>query len=153
LPHWFRGEWKVSASRWRDFLDASIERATGRQGRWTSDEDAELTSAVANTCKKKWGNEYKPDWDAVAVLVLGRTKRQCVMRWLSTLKPSIALATGSVGTWAEDEDKKLRDAVLTYGGKNWKEIAALIPGLTKLECYNRWRWLESQHRSGGWAYW
>jgi hypothetical protein len=31
-------------------------------GSWTSEEDAKLTSAVANTSKKKWGNEYKIDW-------------------------------------------------------------------------------------------
>jgi hypothetical protein len=54
--------------------NAGVTRATGR---WTVDEDVNLTTAVANTSKKKWGNEYKTDWDAVAALVPCRTRIQC----------------------------------------------------------------------------
>jgi hypothetical protein len=42
--------------------------------RWTPEEDVELTSALANTCKKKWGKKYMTDWVALATLVSGRTK-------------------------------------------------------------------------------
>jgi hypothetical protein len=31
-----------------------------------------------------------------------------------------------------DGDKKLKNAVPTLGGKNWKAIAALVPGRTKI---------------------
>jgi hypothetical protein len=37
------------------------------------------------------------------------------------------------------EDSKLKDAVQTHGGKNWGAISALVPGRTKLQCYNRWK--------------
>jgi hypothetical protein len=40
--------------------------------------------------------------------------------------------------WTEDEDSKLKGAVRTYGGKNWDAIAALVPGRTYAQCYNRW---------------
>jgi hypothetical protein len=68
--------------------------ATRATGRWTIDEDAELTRAVANTSKKWWGIEYKTDWDAVATLVPGRSRSQCRNRWNDILDPSIDRATG-----------------------------------------------------------
>jgi hypothetical protein len=44
---------------------------------WKSEEDAKLTRAVTNTPKKRWGKEYKINWDAVAALVPGRVESQC----------------------------------------------------------------------------
>jgi hypothetical protein len=52
--------------------------------------------------------------------------------------PSIDLATGRTGTWTAVEESKLKDAVTTYGGKNWVAISALLPGRTKMQCYQRW---------------
>jgi hypothetical protein len=111
-------------------------RATGS---WTSDEDAKLTSAVANTSKKKWGKKYKTDWVTISALVPSRTRTQCRQRWQDTLDPSIDRANGrtGTGTWTEDEDSKLKDAVLTHGSKNWKTIAALVPGRTRDQCGSR----------------
>jgi hypothetical protein len=41
--------------------------------------------------------------------------------------------------WAEDEDRKLKDAVQTHRGKNWVAIKALgVPGRTQKQCCNRW---------------
>jgi hypothetical protein len=54
------------------------------------------------------------------------------------MTPSIALAPGRSGKWAEDEDDKLKDAVQMHGGKNWKDIAALVPGRTITQCRQRW---------------
>jgi hypothetical protein len=42
------------------------------------------------------------------------------------LDPSIRLTNGRAGKWEEDEDKMLKNAVRTYGGKNWKAIALLV---------------------------
>jgi myb proto-oncogene protein len=108
-------------------------------GRWTLEEDANLTSAVANTSKKKWGKEYKTDWAAVAALVLGRTSDQCYHRWDNFLDSSIDQANERTGKWTEDEDSKLMGAVQTYGGKNWNKIAELVPGRTKSQCCSRWK--------------
>jgi hypothetical protein len=33
-----------------------------------------------------------------------------------------------MGTWSEDKDIKLKDAVQRHGGKDWGAIAALVPG-------------------------
>jgi hypothetical protein len=118
--------------------DAETQPNTVATGRWTLEEDAKLTSAVANTSKKKWGKEYKIDWAAVAALVLGRTSDQCYQRWDNFLDSSTSRATGSEGKWAEDEDSKLKDAVQMHGGKNWFAISALVPGRTKIQCRNRW---------------
>jgi hypothetical protein len=52
--------------------------ATGRR---TLEEDAKLTRAVANTSKKKYGKEYRIDWNVVAAMVPGRMKGQCRSRW------------------------------------------------------------------------
>jgi hypothetical protein len=106
--------------------------------RWTSEEDAKLSSAVTNTSKKKWGKEYKTNWDAVDSLVPSRTKKDCYDRWRNALDPSIDRANRCTGKWTEDEDTKLKDSVQMHGGKDWAAISALIPGRTKIQCRNRW---------------
>jgi hypothetical protein len=89
--------------------------------RWTPDEDADLTSAVVNTSKKKLDIEYISDWNAAAVVVQGRTERAKI--WcLST----------------PEEDSKLKDAVQTRGDKDWGAIAALGLGRTRCQCWHRW---------------
>jgi hypothetical protein len=108
-------------------------------GRWTTDEDADLTSAIVNTSKKKRGSEYKIDWAAVAALVPGRTRKQCNERWKNGLGPSIdRTSPGNTGRWTEDEDVKLKDTVKRHGGKNWDEIAALVPNRSSNQCRSRW---------------
>jgi hypothetical protein len=104
--------------------------------RWTLEEDAKLTHAVANTSKKKRG---KTDWPAVSELIPGRTNIQCWHRWHDVLDPSIALTAGGKGKWTAVEDKKLKDAVQTQGGKNWVAISALVPARTKIQCRKRWK--------------
>jgi hypothetical protein len=113
---------------------------TGGTGRWTLEEDAELTIAVTNTCKKRRGKEYKTDWVTIATLVPRRTRRQCLERWQNALKPSIVIAraAGRTGTWTESEDGKLTDAVQLHGGKDWSVITALVPGRTRNQCKCRW---------------
>jgi hypothetical protein len=89
------------SSRWHSVLDPSIDGANGLTGKgvepvtvtqpnaglaratgsWTLQEDAKLTSAVTNSQKRKYGKEYKTNWEAVAALVPGRTNMQCWSRW------------------------------------------------------------------------
>jgi hypothetical protein len=78
------------------------------------------------------------NWKKIAAMVPGRTKKQCRDRWRNVFDPSIALTAGNTGTWAEDEDLKLKAAVQTHGGKNWNKIAAMVPGRTKSQCHIRW---------------
>jgi myb proto-oncogene protein len=116
--------------RWHDGLDASIDRANGRTGKWAEGEDSKLKNAVQTHGGKNWA--------AIAALVSGRTKQQCCTRWHDFLNPSIDGTNGRTGKWTADEDSKLKEAVLTYGGKNWATIAALVPGRTHLQCRTRW---------------
>jgi hypothetical protein len=121
--------------RWKDVLDLSIDRANGRTGKWTEDEDSKLQDAV-----KTHGGK---NWKTIAALVPDRTKEQCTSRWYNYLNQRIDRATGRSGKWTEYEDSKLRDAVQRHGGNHWGnhwgEIAALVPGRTKKQCQNRWR--------------
>jgi hypothetical protein len=61
--------------------------ATRATRRWTLQEDARLTTTVANTSKKKWGKEYKTDWATISALIPGRTAIQSadgMMSWIRT---------------------------------------------------------------------
>jgi hypothetical protein len=118
-------------NRWFRFLDPSIDRANVRTGKWAEDEDIKLKDAVQT-------HGYD-DWVAVASLVPDRTKKQCNERWKNTLDPSIARTAGRTGKWSKYENIKLKDAVQTHGGKNWDEIAALVPGRTRMQCHSRWQ--------------
>jgi hypothetical protein len=101
-------------------------------GSWTLEEDAKLSSAVANTRKKSWGKEFRIDWVTIAALFPGRTINQSKHKWYDVLDPSIDRANGRKGdSWTADEDSKLKDAVQTHGGKNWAAITALVAGRTK----------------------
>ncbi len=117
---------------------ANAGASTRKTGRWTTDEDAELTRAVTNTSKKKHGKEYNFDWNDISALVPTRTRKQCWTRWHDVLDPSIALTAGRTGKWEEDEDNKLKYAIQTHGRKDWAAISALVPGRTKNQCNQRW---------------
>jgi hypothetical protein len=77
----------------------------GATGRWTLEENAKLTRAVANTSKKKHGKEYRTDWVTIAALFPGRTKIHCYNRWHNCLDPNIDRATGRQGKWTADEEE------------------------------------------------
>jgi hypothetical protein len=125
-------------------------------GRWTLEEDAELTIAVAKCKKKRRGKEHKIDWIAAAALVPSRTNRQCQHRWHDTLDPSIALTAGHTGKWTKDEDLKLKDVVHKVGSKSWDDIASLVGGRTKTQCRHRWQLVDpsialTAGRTGKWT--
>jgi hypothetical protein len=111
--------------------NAGANRATGR---WTLKEDAQLTSAFKNTCKKN----HCVDWVAIAALVPGRTKKSCWDRWHDVLGPNIDLASRRAGKWTADEDNELKNSVEMHCGKNFTAIATLVPGRTGNQCKERW---------------
>jgi hypothetical protein len=102
---------------------ATTSRAPPRS--WKPVEDAKLTEAV-----KKYGE----DWVKVAKLVSGRTNSQCRHRWVYTLDHA---KTGKEGTWTQEEDAKLTDAVKRYSN-NWVAVAKLVPSRTHRQCRRRW---------------
>jgi hypothetical protein len=68
-------------SRWVDVLDSKSDETTACRCYWTKDEDSTLTDAVEmyNGSKK---------WVAISELFPGRTKKQCLNRWVKYLAPS-----------------------------------------------------------------
>jgi len=44
-----------------------------------------------------------------------------------------------MGKWTSDEDELLRYAVKVNAGRNWKKIAAHLPGRTDVQCLHRWQ--------------
>jgi hypothetical protein len=116
---------------------------TGAPRCWTAEEDEKLRSAFTNTRKKKRGKKKSiTNWEAIAALVSGRTGVQCRKRWhdaSSVLSIEVEMmAPARKGKWTTDEDEKLKNAVLTHGGKNWVAIAAIVPGRTQQQCRTRW---------------
>jgi hypothetical protein len=61
------------------------------------------------------------------------------------------------GNWTADEDKELIRAVEKFSVTRWKQIAALIPGRTKKQCWNRWQYaldpsvVRMTERTGKWS--
>jgi hypothetical protein len=98
-------------------------------GYWKPEEDAKLTSAVAKTGKKKHGEKYRTDWNAITALVPGRTGKQCWSRWKLVLDPSIALTAGRTGKWTEDEDTKLKDVYK----RSVRRIGSQLPSWSQVE--------------------
>jgi hypothetical protein len=106
-------------------------------GRWTREEDANLTDAV---------NKHGSNWVAVAVLVPGRTKKQCRKRWVESLDPNIKRRG-----WTVEEDTKLTEAVKELG-KDWVAVAALVPGRNNIQCRHRWvEVLDPDIKRRGWT--
>jgi myb proto-oncogene protein len=119
---------KQCSKTWRMRLDPIIST-----GKWTPEEDTKLTEAV--NAVKEFGSNY---WVRVAVLVPGRTNVQCRTRWVESLDPGI-----NRGSWTEEEDETLTEAVTEHGTNSWVVVAALFPGRTNLQC--RQRWVTSLH--------
>jgi hypothetical protein len=94
-----------------------------RPGNWSPEEDAKLTDAVTEL-----GNA----WVAVAAMIPGRSKEHCRYRWVAFLDPDF-----NTGKWTPEEDEKLTEAV-TQLGKDWVQVAAMVPGRTNVLCRQRW---------------
>ncbi|GFS32418.1 myb domain protein 3r-5 [Actinidia rufa] len=62
--------------------------------------------------------------------VMNRTER------LRTTGPT---RRSSQAGWTEEEDNLLSEVVKKYNGRNWKKIAACIPGRTDVQCLHRWQ--------------
>ena len=45
----------------------------------------------------------------------------------------------SAGKWTPEEDAALRKAVNANSGRNWKKIAAQLPGRSDVQCLHRWQ--------------
>jgi hypothetical protein len=126
------------SQRWHK-IKPSIALTGGRTGKWTEDEDSKLEGAVQTHGGKNWA--------AIAAPVPGRSKRQCQNRWHHSLVSNIDPTTARKGSWTEDEDIKLKNAVQLHNCKSWDEIATFVPGRRKNQCLNRWNTIYPRSRS------
>ncbi|CAK8992774.1 Transcription factor MYB3R-2 (Myb-related protein MYB3R-2) (OsMYB3R-2) [Durusdinium trenchii] len=54
--------------------------------------------------------------------------------------------------WTEEQDEALKQAVQIHDEKNWKKVAALVPGRNHVQCLQRWRKvLQPGLRKGAWT--
>jgi hypothetical protein len=114
----------------QDVSGPRVNRTLVRTGSWTTDEDAKLKDAVQTHNGK--------NWDSIAEMVPGRSRRQCSSRWHDFLASRDGRTPVRTGAWTPREDAKLKLAVQMHGGKNWHAIATLVPGRTKIQCNGRW---------------
>ncbi|PIA63627.1 hypothetical protein AQUCO_00201161v1 [Aquilegia coerulea] len=109
------------SNRWMKTLNPARERV----GRWTVEEDRHLKVAVML---------FKPKmWHKIAQFVSGRTQVQCRERWVNVLDPSLNLQE-----WTEEEDTKLKAAIVEHG-HCWSKVAASVAPRTDNQCRRRWK--------------
>ena len=72
------------------------------------------------------------EWAKVAMLMEGRTQRQCRERYKHYLSPNV-----NNGKWTEDEDKLLLEKYDIYGPK-WAIISKYFKSRTDINIKNRW---------------
>jgi hypothetical protein len=119
--------------RWYNTFNPSIALTAGRTGKWEEDEDKKLKDAIQMQGVDK-------DWAVISAMVPGRTKNQCNQRWHDALNPSIGRASRRKGKWSAADDSQLKHAVQTHGDNDWVAISTLVPGRTKKQCWDRWRY-------------
>jgi hypothetical protein len=103
---------------------AATSRAPRRS--WTPEEDAKLTEEV-----KK---HSKGCWVAVAAMVPGRTRVQCLSRWTHTLDPA---DWQKAGQWTPEEDSNQIEVVKKHGN-HWVAVAPMVRSRTSEQCRSRW---------------
>jgi hypothetical protein len=110
-----------------------------KQGKWTSEEDELLRSAIDEHGEKKW--------KLVSKKVHGRSPIQCLHRWTKILKPGLIK-----GPWTESEDQMLMDWVAKEGPVKWSRCSKIIQGRNGKQCRERWcNHLDPSVRKGQWT--
>ncbi|KAF2135278.1 uncharacterized protein K452DRAFT_293346 [Aplosporella prunicola CBS 121167] len=96
-----------------------------RRRPWTSDEDAALRFAVAQSTGPV-------SWLDVASQVPGRNNKECRKRWVYQLS-----VPSRKGTWDAAEDERLREAIQQHGLR-WASVAQHVATRQPDQCARRW---------------
>lgn len=105
---------------------------------WTASEDSRLVQLVELHGAYNWTN--------IAVLMPGRTNKQCHNRWTNCLNPD-----NKKGVWSAEEDKTLLD-MYKIVGKHWSKISMALSGRNPLAVKNRFFSLQSYYRKRSHAF-
>ncbi|RKP26551.1 Homeodomain-like protein, partial [Syncephalis pseudoplumigaleata] len=124
-------ELKTNRTSWQCFKQyrSHLWEEQGRR-KWTPEEDAILSQAVAMCGERNWQQGKHMD---VATCFEHRTGQQCLHRWTKTLKPGMRK-----GRWSPEEDEALRSAVALHGASNWVKVAAHVMERSDVQCRERW---------------
>ncbi|KAL9602709.1 MAG: hypothetical protein Q9219_001699 [cf. Caloplaca sp. 3 TL-2023] len=118
----------ISAPPPPTFLVDRIDDMTRVRRSWTAEEDALLRRVVTRALVQS-----RPLlWRELAKSVPGRSNKDCRRRWWNTLAEGTAK-----GSWSEDEDAKLIEAV-TKHGTNWAQVARAVASRNSDQCSSHW---------------
>jgi hypothetical protein len=129
-----RSEWEQvvesASSQWvknRPYIPIARNVGGTRKKKWTAIEDQILDAAVA-----QFGLE---NWRRVAMVVPGRSSKQCRERWFGHMAPD-----NTKQEWSAQEDMVLVEKQ-SLMGHQWAKIKAFLPGRSLVAVKNRWNWL------------
>jgi hypothetical protein len=101
---------------------------------WSPAEDVRLLAGIY-----RFGVD---NWAPIAQFVgNGRTRAQCVQRWVRGLDPRI-----SKEQWSDDEERRLLELVREDGAKGWTKIAAGLGNRSDVQCRYHFRQMQRERR-------
>jgi hypothetical protein len=94
------------------------------KARWSSEEEEVLQAIVEQ--------RGPANWNLIAMMMVGRTGKQCRERWLTKLSPA-----NSSDAWTPEEDARLIQLQSEYGNQ-WSKFKEHLPQRSTLSIKNRW---------------
>jgi hypothetical protein len=120
--------------RFRKVLKPGLKR-----GKWQQEEDETLATEVERYLNSKDG---KPRWPKIALLIPGRTCKQCRERWKCNLDPSI-----NRSSFTKEEDETILQFYAQFGSR-WALMARNLPGRTENAIKSRCVFLTKSQQQG-----